>query len=282
VRERKLAATYLRGLERAGARLDRLPAGVLDTVARGAEGRDPRKRIRPGTVPSALPGLADLDLDQALTLPIATLRAPFAYDWTWTKWIHYAPGTLSAHANATTGAFGVKLASDHDSNQVNKSRARAGIGIRYQPTERGVLGIVPKIEVRWAWRLKTKMRVARTFGWTGLLVQSFDVADDTLASTPVDRRRTQFDESEGGGAAVVLPLPPAEFTVVLPDEGMPSLFVDPARWYTIWLWCGGGIRAAGWQTVAGVNVGSDAASRVDVTVESIKLYFTPVLALGAR
>jgi hypothetical protein len=34
--------------------------------------------------------------------------------------------------------------------------------------------------------------------------------------------------------------------------------------------------------VAGVNVGSDAASRVDVTVESIKLYFTPVLALGAR
>jgi hypothetical protein len=124
------------------------------------------------------------------------------------------------------------------------------------------------------------MRVARTHGWTGLLVQSFDASSDDLASTPIEDRRMQFDESAGGGAALVLPLPVAEFTVVLPGQGLPSLFVDPRRWYTIWLWCGGGIRAAGWQTILGVNVGSDAASKVDVAVESIRLYFTPIVALG--
>jgi hypothetical protein len=71
--------------------------------------------------------------------------------------------------------------------------------------------------------------------------------------------------------------------VVLPSEGMPSLFVDPSRWYAIWIWCGGGIRAAGWQTVAGMNVGSDAAAELDITVPSIALYFTPIVAFsGSR
>jgi hypothetical protein len=48
----------------------------------------------------------------------------------------------------------------------------------------------------------------------------------------------------------------------------------------IWVWCGGGIRAAGWQTYLGMNVGSDAASKLDVTVSSIALYFTPITALS--
>ena len=49
------------------------------------------------------------------------------------------------------------------------------------------------------------------------------------------------------------------FDVTLPPLPLPSLIADPNRWYAIWLWCGGGIRAAGWQTQAGANVGSDAA-----------------------
>ena len=53
------------------------------------------------------------------------------------------------------------------------------------------------------------------------------------------------------------------------------MIVRPSRWYAIWIWCGGGIRAAGWQNIAGVNVGSDAKSELDVEIPSIALYFTP-------
>ena len=227
----------------------------------------------------SLPGLADLELDQALPWRASTAVLPFDYAWTWTKWINYAPGTLSAHANQVTGAFGVELASDHDSNQLNRSRARAGIGIRYQPSERGLLRIRQRIHYSYAGHVKSKMRVARARGWTGLLVQSFDPSDNQLVGTPIDARDQCFDLHDDG--QVIPPLPSAEFDVHLPAAPLPSLIVDPSLWYAIWLWCGGGIRAAGWQTVAGMNVGSDASAKVDVQVESITLYFTPIGALAS-
>jgi hypothetical protein len=60
-----------------------------------------------------------------------------------------------------------------------------------------------------------------------------------------------------------------EISVALPGDNSfwgTSLFVVRDLWYAIWIWCGGGIRAAGWGTVLGMNVGSDAASELDVRV----------------
>lgn len=277
--ERQAVMAYLRELKRAGVHPTRLPAsaGLLGGGTRLARKKVAAPRATPRALASALPGLADLDLAQPLPWRASTLTLPFKYSWTWTKWIYYAPGTLTAHANHATGAFGVKLKSDHDSNQVNKSRARAAIGTRYQPTEPGLLQIQPRRHLEWEARVKSKMRSARAFGWTGLLVQSFDTSDDRLVDTPVDDRRMHFDLHDSGWA---LGLPPVEFDIHLPADPLPSLIVDPSRWYAIWLWCGGGIRAAGWQTVLGANVGSDAASRVDVRVDRITLYFTPIGALA--
>jgi hypothetical protein len=150
--------------------------------------------------------------------------------------------------------------------------------VRYQPAERGFLAIARHIEVREDWSLKWHMRVAHAYGWTGLLVQAFDAADGALTGPPIDAKGIEFDETGGGSL-----LSAAELTVALPGGSLPGLLVDPGRWYAIWVWCGGGIRAAGWQTYLGTNVGSDAASKLDVTVGSIALYFTPITALlGAR
>jgi hypothetical protein len=277
-REKRAVTAYLRGLQRAGARLARLPVGtdLLSGEDRAAATIRPVSRSTPGAPATTIPGLADLSVDLPVNLPTATLSPPYDYQWKWTKWIHYAPGELSAYADKAAGEFGFDIASSHDSNQVNKSRARAGIGVRYQPSERGLLRIRRHIQVEQDWSLKWKMRVAHTYGWTGLLVQSFDATDNELASTPIDGKEIRFDKTGGGGSL----LPAAEFTVTLPSEGLPSLFVDPSRWYAIWVWCGGGIRAAGWQTYLGMNVGSDAASKLDVTVSSIALYFTPIAALS--
>lgn len=278
-REKKAVTAYLKGLERAGARLARLPvgAGVVSgqDAGRAATRRSLARPMTSSSLVAAIPGLADLDLP--VFLPFATLTPPYAYEWTWTKVIYYAPGELSPYASRATGNFGFNISSSHDSNQVNKCRARAAIGISYRPTERGVLGIRPKVDVDWYWRLKWNMRVAHAYGWTGILVQSFDATTNEMLSAPVDKKRMEFDESGGGSV-----LPPVEITVNLPPEDFwgTSLFVDPRRWYAIWIWCGGGIRAAGWQTYLGMNVGSDATSKVDVSVPSIALYFSPLTAMS--
>ena len=279
-REKTEATDYLKGLKRAGAEIPRLPsgAGLLSGEDRGTEKRrSPARSAASGAPITAMAGLADIGLD-AVILPFATLTPPYDFDWTWTKQIYIAPGKLEAYAHKAQGTFGFDMASSHDSNQLNKSRARAAVGIVYRPTERGVLGIRPKVNVHEDWYLKWNMRVAHAYGWTGMLVQSFRVTDDELASTPVDKKRREFDKSGGGGSVI----PAAEFTVNLPPEDFwgTSLFVDPERWYAIWIWCGGGIRAAGWQTYVGMNVGSDAASQVDVAVPKIALYFTPITALS--
>ena len=120
--------------------------------------------------------------------------------------------------------------------------------------------------------MKWNYAVAHTFGWVGILVQTF-TQDGTLVETPVDKKGRIFNE-DGGGSII----PPAEINVSLPYGGNfwgTSMIVRRSRWYAIWIWCGGGIRAAGWQNIAGVNVGSDAKSELDVEVPSIALYFTP-------
>jgi hypothetical protein len=273
-REKRAATAYLRGLARAGTRMTALPTGVgiLSGDGRATVTRRTPRRSTSGALASSIPGLADLLGNTTVVLPTATLRPPYPYHWTWTKWIHYAPGRLEAYAD-TGGTFGIDIAASHDSNQVNKSRARAAIGGRYRPLEPGVLRIHRHMDVDEAWSMTWHMRVAHTYGWTGLLVQAFD-DDNELVDTPIDGRTIEFNKTGGGGA--LLSLPAAEFTVNLPSEGLPSLFVLPTRWYAIWAWCGGGIRAAGWQTYAGTNVGSDAASKLDVTVPRIDLYFDPL------
>ncbi len=278
VREQTAATAYLKGLKRAGAEIARLPAGagLHSGEDRGTARRRRLARAAASGAPlTALAGLADIGLD-AVILPFATLTPPYDLDWTWTKQIYIAPGMLSAYAHKAQGTFGFDMASSHDSHQVNKSRARAAVGFVYRPTAQGVLGIRPSVDVDEDWYLKWNMRVAHAYGWTGMLVQSFGVEDDELASTPVDKKRREFDESGGGSnpwtVEVTLNWPPQEFWGT-------SVIVSPQRWYAIWIWCGGGIRAAGWQTYLGMNVGSDAAARLDVAVPKIALYFTPMTAL---
>jgi hypothetical protein len=277
-RERRAAASYLRGLARAGVRASALPAGagVVGGQDRAVVRRHTRQRSTSRALASSIPGLADILGNTTVVLPTATLKPPYSYHWIWTKWIHYAPGKLEAYAG-NDGTFGFDIASSHDSHQVNKSRARAGVGGRFRPSEPGVLRIGHHLDVKGHSHLAWHMAVAHAYAWTGLLVQAYD-DDNDLVDTPIDGRTVEFNRSGGGGA--VLSLPDAEFTVNLPSEGLPSLFVVPERWYAIWAWCGGGIRAAGWQTHLGMNVGSDAASRLDVTVPKINLYFDPLPTRG--
>jgi hypothetical protein len=138
--EKKAVTAYLRGLERAGANLARLPTGtgLLSGESRATPRTRPPSRATSGPPAAAMPGLDDLSVELPV-LPFATLRPPYAYAWTWTKWIYYAPGELSAYAHNTTGKLGFDIASSHDSHQVNKSRARAAIGVRYQPSERRII-----------------------------------------------------------------------------------------------------------------------------------------------
>ncbi len=279
--EKTAATAFLKGLKRAGADLARLPSGapLLSGEDRGTAKtrRSPARPVVVGAPVTAMAGLADLATD-AVILPFATLTPPFDYEWTWTKQIYIAPGKLEAYAHKAQGTFGFELASSHDSNQINKCRARAAVGVLFRPTERGVLGIRPKVIVAKDWYLKWNMRVAHAYGWTGMLVQSFRTTDNELAATPIDKKRWEFNVSGGGSI-----FPPVEVVLNLPPEDFwgTSLFVDPSRWYAIWIWCGGGIRAAGWQTVAGMNIGSDAAAEVDVTVPQLALYFTPLTDLIA-
>jgi hypothetical protein len=271
----------LETLRRAGIDATRLPAGVARTG--GESGAATRRRMPPstrglGSVAGTIAGLSDV-LTETVSLPFATLRPPYDWQWTWTKWINYAPGQLEAYARKVDGRFGIECDSYASSNQLNRSRARAGVGVRFQPTELGVLGIRPTVGVDDSWSLRWNHAVAHTFGWTGILVHTF-TANGTLVETPVDRRGRMFNE-DGGGSVI----PPAEFDVNLEGDGnfwATSLIVRPSRRYAIWIWCGGGIRAAGWQTIAGVNVGSDAKSELDVEVPSIALYFTPLDELLGR
>ena len=253
--EKTAIAAYLKGLKRAGAEIARLPSGtgLLSGEDRGTgKRRSPARSAASGSPLTALAGLADIELDPAI-LPFATLTPPYDYEWTWTKIIYYAPGKLESHAHKATGKFGFDIASSHDSNQVNKCRARAAIGVMYRPTERGVLGIRPKVDVKYSWSLKSNMRAAHTYGWTGMLVQSFRVTDNALASTLIDKKQSEFDMTEDGSLLpavdVDLNWPPGE------EFWGTSLIVHPKRWYAIWIWCGGGIRAAGWQAILGANVG---------------------------
>jgi hypothetical protein len=276
----RAATAYLRALQRAGIDSARLPPGVTGaTGQRGASGRRRGPRAT-GAMGSAveLSGLSDV-LTEAVVLPFATLRPPYDWGWTWTKWINYAPGQLEAYAHPNTGKFGIECDSYASSNQLNRSRARAAIGVRFRPPHAGVLGIRPVVTVDEDWSLKWKHRVAHTFGWSGLLVTTFDETG-TEVGAPIDKRGIEFNE-HGGGSII----PPAEINVTIEGDGNfwgASLFVRPTRWYAIWIWCGGGIRAAGWQTIAGVNVGSDAKSELDVAVPEIKLFFTPLDQLFAK
>lgn len=280
VAERKAVTAYLRGLERAGATISRLPAG--GGVVSGQTRRSRARRAVPppsaqGSPLTAMPGLSDLSLP--VQLPFATLTPPYDWQWTWRTWINYAPGTLEAYAHRSNATLGIDIASSHDSNQVNRSRARAAIGVRFQPTETGFLGVRPAVHVDDAWSLKWNHGKAHAFGWTGILVQTFDPAGNLL-DTPIDKKRREFDESGGGSI-----IPPVEIDVALPDGPNfwgTSLFIVKELWYAIWIWCGGGIRAAGWQTVLGMNVGSDASAALDVRVPSIALYFTPLAQLQSH
>jgi hypothetical protein len=276
-REKKAVPAYLKGLARAGADLARLPIGV-GLVSREDRARSVARRSHSratATTSFTVPRLGWEGLtDPVIFLPpIGTLTPPYAYNWTWTKVIHYAPGELSATADRVTGKFQIDMAASHNSNQVNKCRARAAIGVWYRPAQPGLLGIRPVVDVDWSWHLKTNYAAARTYGWTGILVHAFDATTDELVSVPVDKKQMEFNESEDGSL-----WPSAEFTVELEGGNFwnTTVPVSPSRWYAIWIWCGGGIRAAGWQTQAGVNVGSDATSRVHVRVPSIALYFGPL------
>lgn len=273
-RENKAVPAYLKGLARAGADLARLPMGA-GLVSREDQARSVARRSRSRATATTSLGWEGLTEPVIFPLPIGTLTPPYAYNWTWTKVIHYAPGELSATADRATGKFRIDMDSSHSSHQVNKCRARAAIGVWYRPTQPGLLGIRPAVDVDWSWHLKASYAAARTYGWTGILVHAFDATTDELVSAPVDRKQMEFNESEDGSL-----WPSAEFTVELEggDFWATTVPVDPSRWYAIWIWCGGGIRAAGWQTQAGVNVGSDATSRVHVRVPSIALYFGPFTA----
>jgi hypothetical protein len=273
--DRKAATALLKTLQRGGVDAARLPPGVARPGGEGgASGRlaTPRPTRRSGAVAGTVAGLGDV-LTETVSMPLATLTPPYDWEWTWTKWINYAPGQLEAYARRADGTFGIECDSYASSNQLNRSRARAGVGVRFQPPAVGVLGIRPEVRVDESWSLRWNHAVAHTFGWMGVLVQTF-TADGTLVESPIDRKGRVFNE-DGGGSV----LPPAEFDVNLPagedDFWATSLFVRPSRRYAIWIWCGGGIRAAGWQTIAGVNVGSDAKSELDLEVPSIRLYFTP-------
>ena len=140
-RERAAVFAYLEGMEEAGATLARLPMGA--GLLSGEEEHTVTKRPPRQASGAAMSGIAGLDdiLTATVNRPFATLRPPYTNSWTWTKYIHYAPGELSVYAHKATGKFGFDIASSHDSNQVNKSRARAAIGVLFRPTELGVLGI---------------------------------------------------------------------------------------------------------------------------------------------
>jgi hypothetical protein len=279
--DRKAATALLKALERGGINAARLPPGVARTS--GERGASARRSSRGstkafGSVARTIAGLSDA-LTETVFLPFATLRPPYDWEWTWTKWINYAPGQLEAYAHKADGRFGFECDSYASSNQLNRSKARAAVGVRFQPTELGVLGIRPLVRVDASWSLRWNYAVACTFGWTGILVQTF-TPDGTLVQTPVDKKGREFNE-DGGGSII----PPAEMNVTLPggeDFWGTSMIVRPSRRYAIWIWCGGGIRAAGWQTIAGVNVGSDAKSELDVEVPSIALYFTPFDELAGK
>jgi hypothetical protein len=272
--DRNAATALLKALRRGGINAARLPPGVARASGQSSAST---RRSRPrstrgfGSVAGTIAGLSDA-LTETAVVPFATLQPPYDWEWTWTKWINYAPGQLEAYAHKADGTFGFECDSYGSSNQLNRSRARAGVGVRFQPTKLGVLGIRPLVRIDESWSLKWNYAVAHTFGWVGILVQTF-AQDGTLVQTPVDKKGRIFNE-DGGGSVI----PPAEINVSLAegeDFWGTSVIVRPSRWYAVWIWCGGGIRAAGWQNIAGVNVGSDARSEIDVEVPSIALYFTP-------
>lgn len=132
----------------------------------------------------------------------------------------YLRGLERAYAHRSNATLGIDIASSHDSNQVNRSRARAAIGVRFQPTETGFLGVRPAVHVDDAWSLKWNHGKAHAFGWTGILVQAFDPAGNLL-DTPIDKKRREFDESGGGSI-----IPPVEIDVALPDG--PNFWGDVA------------------------------------------------------
>lgn len=270
-RERRQVGAFVKELDRAGVPPHRLSRTSIFTGSESLARRD-----RPGRVAqsasSVLASLGDL-VEIPVNLPTITARPPYDYQWTWTKRIAIAPGTLEAHAYKSSGRAGFDMASKHSSNQLNKSRARAAVGIFYQPADAGVITIYPRVDADWSSYIKWNKRVAHAWGWSGLLVQTYEVGSNDLLGTPIDRKRMLFDRSGGGGTTLPFDV---EVDLDFPDPPPPTVVVSPDRWYAIWVWCGGGIRAAGWQTILGMNVGSDAKSKVDLDVSSIALYFAPV------
>jgi hypothetical protein len=276
-RERRQVAAFLKELGRAG-----VAPRVLASRASILQGSEKlARRDRPGQVSqsayasdlASLSGLFDLPI-----LPTVTARPPYAYEWTWTKRLSIAPGKLEAHADKATGVAGFDMASKHSSNQLNRSRARAAVGIFYRPTEPGMLTIYPRVEAEWSSYIHWNMRVAHAWGWSGLIVQSFNPGSNAVVSTPILTTHSLFDRKGGDNSGDDI-IPATHVDLPWPDPSPPTLPVSPDRWYAIWVWCGGGIRAAGWQTYLGMNVGSDAEAAVDLDVSSIALYFAPMAQL---
>jgi hypothetical protein len=212
---------------------------------------------------------------------------PYSYDWSATGYIDYAPGTLSAYATRNQGIMSFDIESSPSSHQVNRSFARAAVGTYFKPSLFGLVSVKVNAPIDVAWSYSAQFAGADTRGWAGFLVQSFN-ADNSLSTTPVNQQQVLFDEGYDGHAIEFnnsytltvgdgfIPVPILPGTPDVPGTELTATFwVNPQQWYAIWVWCGGDIHAEGWQTILGVEKGSDAAAQMVMWVPSILLEFEP-------
>jgi hypothetical protein len=250
--------------------------GGVDFAALTREARklwhEPRKLPRSRTRHAAIA------LHTPVFPPSTIVSPPYSYEWTTKGYVNFAPGTLSTYATSANGQLGFDIASSPSSGQVNRSYARAAVGIYFKPLISGVLSVSTIAPLQWSASINCAFAGADGRGWAGFLVQSFN-ENNVLSATPIDQQQIVYDEffNQSGlftDSSLNLFGGPLDLSA--------AFVVDTSHWYAIWVWCGGDIHADGWQYYLGIAKGSDASSQMAISVPYIALTLERVIPLRLR
>ena len=203
----------------------------------------PRKNLTPPEV---------VKESQRIFVGGATVAPPYNSPYTW----NVTSGNPRVHLSAdnTTGQMHFSL--DTDYHKSSSARVIAAVGIFFSPfTDQGSLHISTNPTLSLSWALWCALNSAHSDGWIGLYIASYDLSGN--AGTPIRSQIIRWSEDvfagdPSGGGVDTQPLQ-ARFAV------------DRDHYYVVWVWCGGSVSGAGWDSF----FGSGAYSEMYVNVPSI-------------
>jgi hypothetical protein len=178
----------------------------------------------------------------------ATMVPPYDYQWSWSA-VSGNPLANNEMADASTGSMSFSIWTDLNNGSSISGRVAVG-SYFYPPAENNFLQIWSAPAFTDDWGDWCVMDGASADGWIGLYVASYDLAGGFTGAV-VDQQMPLWADSSWWSGVGLQEGSNSGFGLYAP------LQVDQDHQYIIWVWAGGDVSAAGWDTFWGSGAGDD-------------------------